>query len=141
MIDVACIALGSNVGDRHGYLTRARAALDALPDSHILARSTIEETAPLGGMPQGAYLNQMIALETALPPADLLAHLLRIEQREGRTREIRWGSRTLDLDIVRFDEQTVNDPELRVPHPELAHRDFWQRELAELDRLRAATGE
>jgi 2-amino-4-hydroxy-6-hydroxymethyldihydropteridine diphosphokinase len=132
MIDVAYIALGSNVGDRHGYLARARTALGMLPDSHLLAASVVEETAPLGGMRQTPYLNQMVALETALPPAQLLEHLQRIEAREGRTREVRWGPRTLDLDIVCFDEQSVNDPGLQVPHPELPNRAFWQRELAEL---------
>src|SRR5881275_725060 len=119
MIDVAYIALGSNVGDRRGYLSRARAALDHLPDSHIVGASAIEETAPLGGMVQTPYLNQMVALETALPPAQLLEQLQRIEAREGRTRDVRWGPRTLDLDIVCFDEQIVNEPGLRVPHPEL----------------------
>jgi 2-amino-4-hydroxy-6-hydroxymethyldihydropteridine diphosphokinase len=138
MIDVAYIALGSNVGDRLAYLSRARAALGSLPDSHIVAQSAIEETAPLGGMVQGAYLNQMVALETALPPDELLAQLHRIEQREGRTREVRWGPRTIDLDIVCFDEQTVNEPNLLVPHPELPNRDFWQRELAELRGGRGA---
>jgi len=132
MIDVAYIALGSNVGDRHGYLARARAAIARLPDSHILAESTIEETAPLGPVTQGAYLNQMVALETALAPRDLLDRLHAIEAAEGRSRSMKWGPRTLDLDIVRFDIQTVDDDGLRVPHPELPNRDFWQRELAEL---------
>ena len=132
MIDTAYIALGSNVGDRAGYLSRARAAIGALPDTHIVAESAIEETAPLGSVAQGPYLNQMIAVETALSPTQLLEHLLRIETREGRTRAVRWGPRTLDLDIVCFDEQTVNEPGLRVPHPELPNRDFWRRELAEL---------
>jgi 2-amino-4-hydroxy-6-hydroxymethyldihydropteridine diphosphokinase len=62
----------------------------------------------------------------------LLGHLQAIENIEGRQRDQRWGPRTLDLDIVRFDEQTVNEPDLHVPHPEIARRDFWQRELAEL---------
>jgi 2-amino-4-hydroxy-6-hydroxymethyldihydropteridine diphosphokinase len=132
MIDVAYIALGSNVGDRRGYLARARTAIDALPDSNIIAESAIEETAPLGLVAQGPYLNQMVALETALPPRQLLDQLLRIEIREGRTRDVRWGPRTLDLDIVCFDTQSVNEPGLVVPHPELPNRDFWQRELAEL---------
>ena len=132
MIDTAYIALGSNVGDRRGYLARARAAIGALPDSHIVAESSIEETAPIGTVAQGPYLNQMIALETALAPEQLLEQLLKIEKREGRTRSVRWGPRTLDLDIVCFAEQTVNEAGLRVPHPELPNRDFWQRELAEL---------
>lgn len=133
--DVAFIALGSNLGDRHAYLVRARAALGTLPDSRVIGESTVEETAPLGPADQPAYLNQMIALETSLPPRALLTQLLEIEQREGRHRDVRWGPRTLDLDIVMYRDATVNDPDLQVPHRELANRDFWQRELAELNRL------
>ena len=132
MIDVAYIALGSNVGDRHAYLARARAALSALSRTLILAESSIEETAAIGPIAQGPYLNQMVAVETALSPHELLAELQAIEAREGRVRAERWGPRTLDLDIVRFRSQTVDEPSLCVPHPELANRDFWQRELAEL---------
>jgi 2-amino-4-hydroxy-6-hydroxymethyldihydropteridine diphosphokinase len=132
MRDVAYIALGSNVGDRVAYLSRARAALAALPDSRIVAESSIEETAPIGPVEQGAFLNQMVALETSLSPTDLLRELQRIEEREGRERTLRWGPRTLDLDIVRFERQTVSEPSLTVPHPELHNRDFWRRELAEL---------
>ena len=132
MNDVAYIALGSNLGDRHAFLARARSALAALPESRILSVSSIEETEPLGHLDQPRYLNQMVALETALAPLALLGHLHEIEARTGRTHHRRWGSRTLDLDIVCFDRQTVEEPTLRVPHPELPNRGFWQRELAEL---------
>jgi 2-amino-4-hydroxy-6-hydroxymethyldihydropteridine diphosphokinase len=130
--DIAYIALGSNVGDRQDHLAHARAALAALPASRVLRASAIEETAPLGGEPQRSYLNQMIALETSLAPRALLAALQRIERDAGRVRASRWGPRTLDLDIVRFDHQVVNEPELIVPHPAISDRTFWQRELAEL---------
>jgi len=132
MIDVAYIALGSNVGDRYGYLARARAAIGALSKTLIVGESSIEETAPVGPVAQGPYLNQMIAVETSLSPHELLAELQAIELREGRIRAERWGPRTLDLDIVRFGHQSVDDANLRLPHPELPNRDFWQRELAEL---------
>ena len=132
MVDVAYVALGSNVGDRHGYLARARTALGKLSRTLIVGESSIEETAPLGPIAQDPYLNQMIAIETSLSPHELLAELHAIEAREGRVRAERWGPRTLDLDIVRFGHQTVDDATLRVPHPELPNRDFWQRELAEL---------
>jgi len=132
MIDVAYIALGSNVGDRHAYLARARAAIGALSETLIVGESSIEETAPIGPVVQGPYLNQMLAVETSLTPHELLAALQAIESREGRVRTERWGPRTLDLDIVRFRNQSVDDATLRVPHPELPRRDFWQRELAEL---------
>ena len=130
--DVAFVALGSNLGDRAKHLARAREALAQLPRSRVLAESAIEETAPIGPVPQGAFLNQMVALETQLSPRELLVELQRIEQAEGRTREVRWGPRTLDLDIVRFERQSVRDDDLIVPHPAIADRAFWQRELAEL---------
>jgi 2-amino-4-hydroxy-6-hydroxymethyldihydropteridine diphosphokinase len=132
MRDVAYIALGSNLGDRHAYLARARAALASLAHCDLVAVSTIEETAPIGLLDQPGFLNQMIALETTLSPRELLACLQDIERREGRTRDVRWGPRTLDLDIVCFERQAVDEPGLHVPHPELANRPFWQRELAEL---------
>jgi 2-amino-4-hydroxy-6-hydroxymethyldihydropteridine diphosphokinase len=129
------VALGSNVGDRAAHLAYARARLAALPRTRLLKHSRIEETAPLGPVPQGPYLNQMVLLETELAPAELLAHLHAIEAERGRERRVRWGPRTLDLDIVRFGDRAVREPGLTIPHPELPHRDFWQRELAELDAL------
>ena len=132
MLDVAYIALGSNLGDRHAYLAAARQALAALPSSRLLACSRIEETEPIGPAAQGPYLNQMVALETGMAPADLLSEIHRIERAAGRERGERWGARTLDLDIVLFAQQRVSEPGLTVPHPELPNRDFWQRELAEL---------
>jgi len=80
-------------------------------------------------------LNQMVLLETALEPAELLVHLHAIEAERGRERRagVRWGPRTLDLDIVRFGDRAVREPALVIPHPELPNRPFWQRELTELD--------
>jgi 2-amino-4-hydroxy-6-hydroxymethyldihydropteridine diphosphokinase len=136
MRDIAYIALGSNLGDRAAHLEHARRALAALPRSRLLRASSVEETAPIGEVPQGAYLNQMVALETTLTPRELLDALHAIERAAGRVRTVRWGPRTLDLDIVLLAEQTVNEPDLVVPHPQLPHRDFWQRELAELKEPR-----
>jgi 2-amino-4-hydroxy-6-hydroxymethyldihydropteridine diphosphokinase len=130
--DVAYVALGSNVGDRDAHLATARKALAAMPRSRVLAESIVEETAPLGPVPQGPYLNQMIAIETELAPRELLTELQRIERAAGRTRDVRWGPRTLDLDIVRYEYQMVADADLQVPHPAAEERDFWQRELADL---------
>jgi len=131
------VALGSNVGDRAAHLAYARQRLARLPQTRVLAVSTVEETAPLGGVAQGPYLNQMALLETALDPAALLSQLLAIEAERGRDRAAtaRWGPRTLDLDIVRYGDRVIAEPHLTIPHPELPHRDFWQRELAELDVL------
>jgi 2-amino-4-hydroxy-6-hydroxymethyldihydropteridine diphosphokinase len=132
MHDIAYIALGSNLGDRRRFLAQARDALATLTGSRILAASSIEETAPVGDVPQGAYLNQMVALETGLSPRELLAALHRIEADAGRVRTVHWGPRTLDLDIVRFGNHIVQEPDLVIPHPQISNRDWWRRELAEL---------
>jgi 2-amino-4-hydroxy-6-hydroxymethyldihydropteridine diphosphokinase len=127
------VALGSNVGDRAGHLAHARERLTRLPGTRVLRQSRIEETAPIGPVPQGPYLNQMVLLETELEPIELLAQLHAIELERGRARTARWGPRTLDLDIVRYGDRTVHERELTIPHPELPNRDFWLREIAELD--------
>ncbi len=127
------VALGSNMGDRAAHLAHARARLAGLPATRLVRVSRVEETAPLGAVPQGPYLNQMVLLETALEPRELLAQLHAIEAERGRVRRERWGPRTLDLDIVRYGDRAVREPELTIPHPELPQRDFWQSELAELD--------
>jgi 2-amino-4-hydroxy-6-hydroxymethyldihydropteridine diphosphokinase len=137
VLDVAYVALGSNLGDRAAHLAAARRALAALERSRLVAESDVEETAPLGPEGQGPYLNQMVALETSLAPLTLLAALHEIEREAGRVRDVRWGPRTLDLDIVLFERQTMDLAELAVPHPQLPHRDFWQRELAQLRDRRA----
>jgi 2-amino-4-hydroxy-6-hydroxymethyldihydropteridine diphosphokinase len=129
----AYVALGSNVGDRAGHLAAARAALAALPGTCLLAESAVEETAPLAGMDQPPYLNQMVLLETVLEPRALLAACQAIERSRGRVRAERWGPRTLDLDIVRYGHRRMADPDLIIPHPGLSDRDFWIRELAELE--------
>jgi len=132
------VALGSNVGDRAAHLAFARDRLATLPDTQVVAVSQVEETAPLGPIPQGPYLNQMALLETALGPRDVLLGLLEIERERGRDRSERWGPRTLDLDIVRYGDWVVSEPGLTIPHPELPNRDFWLRELAELEALSPA---
>jgi 2-amino-4-hydroxy-6-hydroxymethyldihydropteridine diphosphokinase len=130
--EVAYVALGSNLGDRHANLAHARAALGALASTRVVGESAIEETAAIGPGVQPAYLNQMLRIETALAPDALLDALHHIERAAGRVRDERWGPRTLDLDIVRFGDVTCATPRLTLPHAELPNRDFWQRELAEL---------
>jgi 2-amino-4-hydroxy-6-hydroxymethyldihydropteridine diphosphokinase len=126
------VALGSNLGDRAGHLAAAREALATLPDTAVVAASAVEETAPLAGLPQPPYLNQMLLLETRLGPRELLEACQEIEHAQGRVRGERWGARTLDLDIVQYGRRRVTEPDLIIPHPELPNRDFWLRELAEL---------
>ena len=132
MAEIAYIALGSNRGDRERYLAAARAAIAALEGTRILAASEIEETEPIGPAGQERYLNQMLAIETRLEPEALLRELHRIELDNDRVRGVRWGERTLDLDIVRYGERRISTADLVVPHPELPNREFWQRELAQV---------
>lgn len=134
------VALGSNVGDRAAHLAYARGRLEALPGTRLSGASRVEETAPLGPVRQGPYLNQMVVLETTLTPAALLAACGAIEAGRGRERRERWGPRTLDLDIVRFGARDVQEPGLTIPHPELPRRDFWLREIAELESAAAPHG-
>jgi len=128
------VAIGSNLGDREWLLAFARDRLAQLPRTRLLASSTIEQTAPLGGLDQPPYLNQMVALETSLSPRELLLACQAIESLAGREARTRWASRTLDLDLVRFGETALEEPGLVLPHPGLRDRDFWQRELDELAR-------
>lgn len=132
------IALGSNVGDRAAHLAHARARLNALPGTRVIATSRVEETTPIGPVAQGPYLNQMVLVETSLSPEELLAQCRKIEAERGRERRERWGPRTLDLDIVRYGSRTIREPNLTIPHPELPHRDFWRREIAELEAVSLA---
>ena len=129
------IGLGSNVGARAAHLAHARARLNTLPGTRVVATSRVEETAPIGPVPQEPYLNQMVLVETSLSPEELLAHCRKIEAERGRERHERWGPRTLDLDIVRYGSRTIREPNLTIPHPELPNRDFWRREIAELEAL------
>ncbi len=130
----AFVAIGSNLGDREQHLSFARERLGVLPGTRLLAASSIEQTEPLGGLAQPPYLNQMVVLETALSPRDLLRACQAIEAEAGRERRVRWASRTLDLDLVRYGDVSLEEPGLRVPHPGLSDRPFWQRELEELAR-------
>jgi 2-amino-4-hydroxy-6-hydroxymethyldihydropteridine diphosphokinase len=134
--DVAYVALGSNLGRREVFLAQARNRIAALENTRVLGQTDAEETVPIGPVEQGPFLNQMIAIETELSPRELLDELQRIEAEAGRVRAERWGPRTLDLDIVLFERQSVAEPGLTVPHPELTNRDFWLRELTTLRSAR-----
>jgi 2-amino-4-hydroxy-6-hydroxymethyldihydropteridine diphosphokinase len=130
----AAIALGSNLGDRNAHIAFALDALSRLPGTRILANSTIIETAPVGPGPQGPYLNAAVALETTLGPRDLLTHLLAIERQRGRERsaEQRWGPRTLDLDLLLYGDQVIEEEGLCIPHPRLQERLFVLEPLAQV---------
>lgn len=140
----ACIALGSNLGDRLATLRQAAGALDHLPDTRLLAVSHAYETAPIGPPGQGPYLNAAAVLATALPPVALLERLQCIERDAGRPAESQrqhWGARTLDLDLLLYDQAVLDQvaghdgpssPALHVPHPALHERGFVLRPLAEI---------
>lgn len=135
MDDVAFVALGSNVGDRHKHLSDALRRIALMRGVAIIRTSRIEETQPLGDATQNPYLNQMVALRTSLSPPELLVALHDAEREGGRVRAVHWGARTIDLDIVKYARATWSSPELQVPHREIDNRDFWQRELAELAKV------
>lgn len=121
----AYVALGSNLGDSRQHLLDAIEALAALPHTAVTARSRIYRTPPWGVTDQPDFLNAVVALETALPPHELLDALLTIERAAGRQRNSeRWGPRTLDLDLLHVVDQAVNDERLTLPHPHIADRAF-----------------
>lgn len=128
----ALIGIGSNLGDRAAHIEFSRNALAELPDSTLTAFSSIHETAPVGPVRQGAYLNAAAALDTSLDPHALLEHLRRIEQQAGRVRHERWGPRTLDLDILLYDDRVIDTDTLTVPHPHMHERAFVLDPLCEI---------
>lgn len=126
----AAIGLGSNVGDRLGLL---RVGLDGLRRvGTLLEVSSLYETVPVGGPDQDAYLNAVALIETTLSAEDLLAALHEIEDQWGRVRQERWGPRTLDLDLIAYDELVVNHPDLELPHPRAHERRFVLAPLVEV---------
>ncbi len=126
------LSLGSNLGDRLGFLTAAREALAALPATAVVAVSRIYETAPQDHEEQPAFLNMVLCLETGLQPLDLLAECQRIENEHGRERGLRFGPRSLDVDILVFQDVESEEPELMLPHPRMLRRAFVLVPLAEI---------
>ena len=126
------LALGSNLGDRHQNLAKAR---QSLTDSgvSIVRASRVAETAAVGIVDQPAFLNQVLQAETVLEPRPLLETAKRIEHQLGRQPRQRWGPREIDIDILRYDEREIDEPGLRIPHPELEHRPFLLELLKEID--------
>ncbi len=136
------LGLGSNVGDRLGHLRWAIDQLAQLEHTTIQAISPIMETPPMGPIEQGPYLNGVVELRTALGPWELLNKLHQLESARGRDRqrEIRWGPRTLDLDIVLFGDLEMNQPGLRIPHTGLCDRLFVLEPLAHIAPERVIPG-
>lgn len=128
------IAMGSNLGDREATLLAALRMMGEQPGIVVRRRSEFLETDPVGPPGQGKYLNAAVEIETTLPPQDLLAALKQIEARLGRDRskEVRWGSRTCDLDILLIDDSIIDSPDLKVPHPYLHERTFMLEPLVQI---------
>jgi 2-amino-4-hydroxy-6-hydroxymethyldihydropteridine diphosphokinase len=118
------LSVGSNLGDRLGTLQGCVHAISGLPETDVLAVSPVYETAPVGGPAQPDYLNAVLVLTTGLAPRDLLAATQRIEADFGRVRAERFGPRTLDIDIIGFDQEISGDPVLTLPHPRAHERAF-----------------
>lgn len=125
----AALGLGSNLGDRQSFLAAAvRRLAEAGP---VVAVSSLYETAPVGGPPQGPFLNAVVVVETALGPRRLLELAQAAERAAGRRRLVRWGPRSLDVDLLLYEGRTMNERGLRVPHPRLASRRFALEPLVE----------
>lgn len=130
----AFVGLGSNLGDRRATILAAIDALTRRPGVRVVRQSSLIETEPVGGVAEGKFLNAAAELWTTLTPRALLDSLLEIERRHGRdrAREQRWGSRTLDLDLLLHGSHEITEPGLIVPHPRLAERAFVLVPLAEI---------
>jgi 2-amino-4-hydroxy-6-hydroxymethyldihydropteridine diphosphokinase len=125
------IGIGSNLGDRVDHLS---AGLDGIARLGTVVRgSSIYETAPVGDVEQDSFLNAVVALDTGLGPREVLEALLGIEATRGRTRDVRWGPRTLDLDLLTFGDDVIDEPGLTVPHPEIRNRRFVLVPLVQVD--------
>jgi len=128
----AYLALGSNLGDRLETLQRAVELLDARPGIDVVRSSRVYETDPVGP-PQPAYLNAVVEVRTDLEPHALLKETQAVEDELGRVRAERWGPRTIDVDLLTFDEREIDEPELVVPHPRMHERGFVLVPLEELE--------
>jgi 2-amino-4-hydroxy-6-hydroxymethyldihydropteridine diphosphokinase len=138
----ALLALGGNVGDVRTTLDRAIAALCDGAEVRLLARSSDYRTPPWGVTEQPAFINCAIVAATELPPSALLARAQAVERSFGRDRaqERRWGPRTLDIDLIAYDDVALNTPELTLPHPRLFERAFVLAPLAEIAPERRVAG-
>jgi 2-amino-4-hydroxy-6-hydroxymethyldihydropteridine diphosphokinase len=129
------LGIGSNLGERLANIQAAVDLLDATPGIHVEASSRVWETDPVGGPPQPDFLNVVVRVESDLAPLDLLAATRSVERSLGRVRDVRWGPRTVDIDIELIDDLEVDDaPVLQVPHPRMTERAFVLLPLLDLDR-------
>lgn len=130
----AYLGAGCNLGDRLGNLSEAVSRLHCPPHRQVLAVSSVYQSEPVGGVPQPDFLNLVVHIGTTLSPEHLLAQCLRIETEMGRVRLERWGPRTLDLDVLLYDNLALVSPSLMLPHPRMGERSFVLTPLAEIAR-------
>jgi len=126
------VALGSNIGDRLGFLQRAMDALGSAPGFRVRRVSSVYETEPVGNKDQPQFLNAAVELDSLMSPQDALLNLKQIERAVGRSPSERWGPREIDLDLIYVQDLVANGPELVLPHPEVASRRFVLTPLAEI---------
>ena len=128
----AYLGVGSNMGDRMEYINQAINAIEAQDDTRVVHVSSLIETKPYGGVVQDDFLNGCIAIDTLKEPEELLDFLMDVEAQAGRVRTIHWGPRTLDLDILMYDDLVMNERRLTIPHKEMHNRLFVLEPLEEI---------
>jgi len=130
---ICYLGVGSNLGDRRRNIKSAIKKINSLDSTKVIKSSSISETDPMGGPPgQGKFLNAALKIHTGLSPESLLKNLKRIELGLGRTKTVRYGPRTIDLDILFYGDEIINKKGLKVPHPKISERDFVLVPLAEI---------
>lgn len=128
----AFVAFGSNLGDKEKFIDEAIEALSNLPQINIVAISDKIVTEPYGNVEQDVFLNGVMKIETLLSADELLQILQKVEEHAGRERKIHWGPRTLDLDIIFYDDDIISEDDLIVPHPDMKNRDFVLKPLMQI---------
>ena len=131
---IAYIGIGSNIGEKVKQCEKAISKILEVDHHHLLAKSSFFKTKPIGHLSQDWFVNGVIKIETELEPLDLLRLLKSIESQLGRTKTFRWGPRTIDLDILLYDEKEIQTEELKIPHPFMHERQFVLVPLAEIDQ-------
>ena len=131
----AFIGLGSNLGDREASLRQALEHMAQSPETVVVRASSLYDTEPVGVEDQPHFLNAVAQLETQLTPRQLLWNLMLIERRLGRVRTQRWGPRTIDLDMLLYEDAVIEEDDFQLPHPELSKRSFVLVPLVELEPL------
>ncbi|ACO83968.1 2-amino-4-hydroxy-6-hydroxymethyldihydropteridine diphosphokinase [Clostridium botulinum] len=128
----AYVAFGSNMGEKENYIKRALEKIEER-GMKIIKVSSIYETEPYGVLDQDSFLNGVVKIETNLTPEDLIGELLNIEKQLDRVRERRWGPRTIDLDIIFYDDLIINEKDLVIPHKDMENREFVLKPLCDID--------